>query len=129
MLQVTARDAAGTPDNRHTDYSQAPVTPERLAADPLHRGITVCAVGWAGILTVGVVLVAALLRLVQLDVYVLGQGEAEWAYDAWSLFHGRPLPAGEQIPDTAPLFTLVESLAFFMFGATDAVARMGPALL
>jgi uncharacterized protein (TIGR03663 family) len=128
MLRVTARDAAGTPDNRHTVLPQDPAYAERAAADPLQRGITVSTIGWAGLLTVGFVLVAALLRLVQLDVYVLGQGEAEWAYDAWSLFHGRPLPAGEQVPDTAPLFMLVESLAFFMFGATDAVARIGPAL-
>ncbi|HVL23508.1 MAG TPA: SMP-30/gluconolactonase/LRE family protein, partial [Thermomicrobiales bacterium] len=124
---MTARDAAGTPDNRHA-IAHEPIGAEAPPTDLLHRGVAVGALGWAGALTAIAVLVAALLRLVQLDTYVLGQREASWAYDAWSLFHGRPLPAGQEVPTVAPLFLLVEALSFFMFGVTDAVARFGPAI-
>lgn len=73
-------------------------------------------------------LTGVLLRLVRLDAYVLNAHEGNWAYDAWSLFQGRPLPGTEQIPDTSPLFLIIQSFMFFLFGATDAIARLGPAL-
>ena len=73
-------------------------------------------------------LTGVLLRLVRLDAYVLNEHEGNWAYDAWSLYQGRPLPGTDQIPETSPLFLLMQSFMFFLFGVTDAIARLGPAL-
>jgi len=124
---VTARDAAGTPPHRRSPLIGEAGADDSQATDVLQRRIALGVAGWAGVVTAVAVLAGMLLRLVRLDAYVLGQGEAEWAYDAWSLFHGRPLPALQQIPDTSPLFLLVEAFGFFVFGVTDAVARFGAA--
>ena len=125
---MTARDAANTPPQRPSPNARDLVASDGGSADPLQRRLALGVVGWAGIAMATAVVVALLLRLVQLDAYALGPGEAEWAYDAWSLFRGRPLPAGEQIPDTAPLFLIVEALGFFILGVTDVIARVGAAL-
>lgn len=72
--------------------------------------------------------VAALtLRLMRLDTLALDGGEAVRAYDAWALFRGQPSVTGP-IPNVEPLLLLLEGLAFFLFGATDVVARLVPAL-
>lgn len=94
----------------------------------LRRPVSLALAGRITLVLLLTMLAGVLLRLVRLDAYVLGDKEAEWAYDAWSLFHGRPLPGLDQIPDTAPLFLIVEALSFFLFGVSDAIARFGPAL-
>ncbi|MCA9832652.1 MAG: hypothetical protein KC435_01775 [Thermomicrobiales bacterium] len=78
----------------------------------------------------GVILVAAfLLRFVRLDGYLLNQREANWAYQSWSLFNGRPLPAGQSLSDSSPLMLLWNTLGYFLFGVTDATARVPSAIL
>ncbi|HEX2280384.1 MAG TPA: hypothetical protein VHG52_01355, partial [Thermomicrobiales bacterium] len=72
--------------------------------------------------------VAVALRFLRLDGWALGPGEATRAYDAWVLFRGQPPVAGEPIPDVGALMLLLEGIAFFLFGATDVVARLVPAL-
>src|SRR5699024_4989794 len=59
----------------------------------------------------------------------LSENEGKWAYDAWTLFTGHPLPAGESLPETSPLLLILEAVSYFIFGVTDAIARLAPALL
>lgn len=74
------------------------------------------------------ILGAAAIRLVRLDDWALNPAEATRAYDSWVLFQGRPLVTGESIPNTGALPLLLQSAAFFLFGTSDVVARMVPAL-
>ena len=80
-------------------------------------------VGWATTFAVAVA-----LRLLRLDGWALGTDEATRAYDAWVLFRGQPPVAGEAIPDVGALMLLLEGIAFFLFGTTDVVVRLVPAL-
>jgi uncharacterized protein (TIGR03663 family) len=69
------------------------------------------------------------VRFIRLDTYLLNAREANWAYDAWSMFYGRPLPIGQDLPDSSPFMLVWNSVPFYLFGVTDATARMGSALL
>ena len=73
-------------------------------------------------------LVAAALRLMRLDGWALDANEAARAYDAWVLFRGQPPVTGDAIPDTGSLLLLLEGIGFFLFGTSDVVARIIPAL-
>lgn len=84
---------------------------------------------WFGIAGIGIVLVAAFVRLFRLDTYLLNAREANWAYDAFSLFYGRPLPAGQSLPESGPFMLIWNALTFFLFGVTDATARIGSVVL
>lgn len=125
---MTAHRAADRPITANNERAVSDGGTSELDQDVLQRPLSWPVRGWTVLPTVAVVIIAMMLRLLDLDAYVLGQDEAHWAYDAWSLSHGRPLPGTEQIPDTSPLFLLVEAFSFFLFGVTDAVARFGPAL-
>ena len=96
-------------------------------ASPLDRRLPLP--GWYG-LGVGVILLAAfLLRFLRLDTYLLNPREASWAYDSWSLYSGRPLPAGQELPDSSPTLLLWNAIPYFLFGDTDATARIGSAIV
>ena len=85
--------------------------------------------GWSLWLLAGALatLIAALaLRLMRLDTVALDAGEAAHAYNAWVLFRGQPAASGEAIPDQGAFLQLLEGFAFFLFGATDVVARLVP---
>jgi sugar lactone lactonase YvrE/type IV secretory pathway VirB2 component (pilin) len=104
-----------------------------MAREPslLDRSVPLPFAGMSGWLILGWVatLAAALaLRLMRLDTTALGAYEARWAYDAWTLVRGQPPASGEAIPDVGATLLLLEGLAFFLFGATDVVARIVPAL-
>ncbi|MBW3632878.1 MAG: hypothetical protein KY456_07610, partial [Chloroflexi bacterium] len=73
-------------------------------------------------------LAAVALRLVRLDGWALDADEAARAYDAWALFRGQPPATGEAIADTGSLLLLLEGIGFFLFGTSDVVARIVPAL-
>ena len=68
------------------------------------------------------------LRLLRLDGWALDASEAARAYDAWVLFRGQPPVTGEAVPDVGALLLLLEGIGFFLFGTTDVVARLVPAL-
>src|SRR5918994_149694 len=73
--------------------------------------------------------IAALaVRLLRLDGWALDSDEAARAYDAWVLFRGQPPVAGESLPDAGALLLLLEGIGFFLFGTSDVVARLVPAL-
>lgn len=85
--------------------------------------------GWFGLTAIAIMLVAAFGRLFRLDTYLLNVREAHWAYDAWNMYFGRPLPMGEQLPESAPFMLAWNALSFFLFGVTDATSRLGSAVL
>ena len=99
-----------------------------LKPGPLDRtvnlaGISLYSVGW-----LAVAIVAVVLRLIHLNRFTLTPSEAMVAFDGWNLFSGTPLDPGQSLPSTQPLLVVLESLAFFLFGATDVSARIIPAL-
>ena len=75
------------------------------------------------------VLVAALvLRLTRLNAVALNPQEAPYAYDAWVLFRGQPPVTGEPLPNVGAFLLLLQGACFFLFGATDVVARLAAVL-
>src|SRR4051812_31490986 len=91
---------------------------------PLGLGSTWQTAGWI------LCLVVALgLRFGRLDTWALDAGEATHAYNAWTLFRGQPPVTGEAVPNVGALMLLLEGLAFFLFGSTDVVARIVPAVV
>ena len=83
---------------------------------------------WQTLGWVATLVVAVALRLLRLDGWALDADEAARAYDAWVLFRGQPPVAGESIPDAGALLLLLEGIGFFLFGTSDVVARLVPAL-
>lgn len=127
------RPAPRAPDDRApvapVATTPAATTPEQARDHVLDRGLNLGAVPAALVVAAVVVGVAIALRLAALDVFALGPDEAERAYDAYALLRGRPLGPGEELGTVGPLFLLLQALGLFLFGATDATARLAPALL
>lgn len=85
--------------------------------------------GWLGISAAVIVLIAAFVRLFRLDTYLLNARESMWAYDAFSLYNGRPLPIGQELPESGPFMLVWNAVSFFLFGVTDATSRIGSVVL
>ena len=77
---------------------------------------------------VAVIIVALVLRLTRLNAMALNPREAPFAYDAWALFRGQPPATGELLPNVGAFLHLLQSALFFLFGATDVVARLAAVL-
>ena len=69
-------------------------------------------------------LLAAVVRLWGLDAWPLHAGEAMSALGAWNLSHGMPVGVG----DYSPLLMTGNMLLFGLFRASDAAARVWPAI-
>ena len=95
----------------------------------LDRTINLTAVSWTTIAWAIVFVAGTALRLVQLGHHVLSAKEARIADDAYRFFDGQTAGPGYTIANTGPTALLVEALSFFLFGASDTVARIAPALL
>lgn len=78
--------------------------------------------GW-----LAVIIAALVLRLTHLNAVALNPQEAPAAYDAWVLFRGQPPVTGEPLPNSGAFLLLVQGALFFLFGATDVVARLAAA--
>jgi sugar lactone lactonase YvrE/4-amino-4-deoxy-L-arabinose transferase-like glycosyltransferase len=126
--EIRMREAEAA--NRQSDWLAPGVTP----ADPappsvLDRVIPfVGATPWQTIGWAAAFAVAVALRCLRLDDRALSAGEAARAYDAWTLFRGQPPVGGESLPDVGALLLLLHGTGFFLFGTTDVVARLIPAL-
>ena len=83
---------------------------------------------WLTLGWIATFVVALALRLLRLNAVALDAGEAAYAYDAWVLFRGQPPVAGVTMPNVGAFLMLLEGAAFFLFGATDVVARLAPVL-
>ncbi|MEJ7761499.1 MAG: flippase activity-associated protein Agl23, partial [Thermomicrobiales bacterium] len=101
----------------------------RRAETPLDRGLDLTRVSpW--ILAWATVIVSAMaIRLAALDTYALDVEEARRSFFGFALVEGTPLRAGESLPTVGPLPLLLQALGFFLFGVTDAIARLMPALV
>jgi uncharacterized protein (TIGR03663 family) len=121
---VTVSDATGAAEGN--DDITAPPGP---AVSPLDARLDLGRLGWFGIWAAVNLVVTAVLRFVRLDAYVLTQREGDWAYDAWILYSGRPMPSGQSLPVVSPLFMLAQAGMFFLFGVTDAIARSAGAVV
>src|SRR5689334_16396131 len=103
---------------------------ERTERTPiLDRTINLAAVSWSTLAWIGIILVAIALRLPQLGLHTLSPGEAHLADDGYRLFRGATAGPNNQIADTGPAPVILNGLAIFLFGASDAAARIVPALL
>jgi uncharacterized protein (TIGR03663 family) len=83
---------------------------------------------WQTAALVGVVIAALVLRMARLNAVALNPQEAPFAYDAWVLYRGQPPVTGEALPNVGAFLLLLESALFFLFGATDVVARLAAAV-
>lgn len=105
-----------------------PATLEVREESPLDRQLSLGGVcpwlilGWLAVFTA-----AMILRLMRLNTLALDSGEAALAYDAWTLYRGQPPVTGTP-PNAESLPLLLQVFAFYLFGATDVVARLAPAL-
>ena len=72
-----------------------------------------------------IVLLAATLRLSNLGTWPLLMGEAAQAWGAWDLLQSGTAAT----PGYSPLLLVLNLFGFFSFGASDAIARLWPALL
>lgn len=104
------------------------VMEDQLQPGILDRPVAVVSFGWFAVASAVALASAFLLRFILLDAYTLTSEEGAWAYSAWSFYTGTPLPGGDSLPLIAPLFLVVEAFPFFLFGVTDAIARILPAL-
>ncbi len=117
-------------DDRVQPTIAIPVEAIPVEAGPglLDRTVNLAGVSLYGIGWLVVVAIAVVLRLVHLDRFTLTPSEAMIAFDGWNLFSGTPLDPGQSLPSTQPLLIVLESMSFFLFGATDVAARIVPAL-
>ncbi len=115
-------------DAHRSAVTHVPDDRDRVPTGVLDRPIASVSLGWFVIAAAVTLVGAFLLRFVLLDAYAMTQREGAWAYSAWSFYVGKPIPGGESLPLVAPLFLILESLSFFLFGVTDAIARTLPAL-
>lgn len=123
MLDVDQRDAAD--DLR--DQETAAVADPALTADPaLDRTIGIGQIGGEALAWAGVLLTATALRLVTLGTDALTADGARHAYAAYTLFRG----SGTALDSTVggPFATLFGALLLFLFGISDQIVRLGPAL-
>lgn len=102
---------------------------DRAPAPLLDRPILMVSFGWFAIACAVALVAAFAVRFILLDAYTLTRQEGAWAYGAWSFYTGKPLPNGDSLPLIAPLFLILEAFPFFLFGVTDAIARVLPALV
>lgn len=102
---------------------------DELAPSVLDRTIDLSRVTWTAVGSIAVVATAAILRLAQLDRVPLSPREAAVSHAAWRFVEGQTIGPGNAVPNVGPAFLLLQSLGFFLFGASDVVARAIPALL
>jgi DNA-binding beta-propeller fold protein YncE len=117
---ASRQSGGGAPDGAFSEETPPSVLDRVI---PLGGATSWQTLGW-----IAAFVVALALRLLRLDQWALDAGEAAWAYDAWVLYRGQPSIAGEALPNAGPLLLLLEGIAFFLFGATDVIARLVPVL-
>ncbi|MDI3339876.1 MAG: glycosyltransferase family 39 protein [Sphaerobacter sp.] len=100
------------------DHADAP-------SPALDRRVHLTALSWEGVGWIAAVLVAALVRLIQQTTWPLGATEAGIAADGLALATGGTLSPSAW---THPLVVEAEALALFLFGPSDAVVRLVPAV-
>ena len=78
------------------------------------------------VLWIVVILSALLVRVASLTNNAFGTAEAQRAYAAWQFVDGQSTQVDGALWGPLPL--LINGIFFFLFGAREAIARLGPAL-
>ncbi len=106
----------------HSPVSESP----EVESSVLDRRFDLSRISGVGLLWVAVLLIAVLVRVIGLTNWPLSAGEAGIASDALSLLQGGALST-----DAAahPLPVALVALGLFLFGASDTVVRLIPAVL
>src|SRR6476661_3479202 len=102
---------------------------EEVTPSILDRTVDLTRVGWATLSAIVAIALGFVLRFAQLDTFALSTVEGRHAFQAYSFFRGSTTGPSLSLPNTEPAFLILQSLTFFLFGATDVVARTAPALL
>jgi predicted membrane-bound mannosyltransferase len=92
------------------------------------RSIDLTAVSWWKASAVVLTLVSFALRMFHLGNAPLSTSEGNRAFQALAFFDGRALAPGEQFSRLEPMLLLGQAGSFFLFGASDSVARFVAAL-
>lgn len=92
------------------------------------RTVDLTRVSWWAAGAVALTLLSFVLRLAKIGWLPLSTSEANRAFQALAFLDGRALAPGEQFPRMEPILLLGQSGSFFLFGVTDSVARLLPAL-
>ncbi|MDF3042539.1 MAG: conserved rane protein of unknown function [Thermomicrobiales bacterium] len=126
--EIRTREAESV--SRQGDWTASGVMPVKPAMPSmLDREVPlVGATPWQTLGWVATFAVALAMRLLRLDGWALDAREAARAYEAWVLFRGQSPVAGGSIPDAGALLLLLEGIGFFLFGTSDVIARLVPAL-
>ena len=126
--ETRMRNAEGA--SRQGDWIASGVMPADAALPSVLDRVVplVGAAPWQTLGWVATFAVAVTIRLLLLDGWALDGDEAARAYAAWVLFRGQPPVAGGSIPDAGALLLLLEGIGFFLFGTSDVIARLVPAL-
>lgn len=92
------------------------------------RSIDLTSVSWWTASAALLTLLSLTIRLAKIGWLPLSTSEGNRAFQALALFDGRSLAPGEHFSRVEPAMLLGQSGMFFLFGATDSVARFLPAL-
>jgi uncharacterized protein (TIGR03663 family) len=109
--------------------AEFPIDNRAHGSRALDRTVNLAAISWSAIAWTLTIVIGALFRFLQLGENPLSSSEAQLAHAAYRFYYGQTTGPGNALPDTGPAATLLESLAFFLFGPSDAAARLIPALL
>jgi uncharacterized protein (TIGR03663 family) len=128
-MTATAGDpygrAQGAPDERSLRW--APGSPETIPRTK--RGASAAAfprfIRAEAVVFGVIVALAVVLRLAGLGTQPLSDAEACQALVGWQLYQGQPIDQGTY----SPLLATLNLIGFALLGASDFVARLGPALL
>lgn len=99
--------------------------PDEAIPSALDRRIDLTRVSGEAVAWVAVFLLGALLRLVERTTWPLSAGEAQLASDALALVRGGTLSTAAS---ARPLPTDLTAFAMFLFGPSDGIARLVPAV-
>lgn len=92
------------------------------------RTIDLTRVSWWTAAAVLLTLLSLGLRLAKLGWLPLSTGEGNRAFQGLALLDGRALAPGEHFSRLEPVMLLGQGASFFLFGTSDSVARLLPAL-
>lgn len=120
MLEVEQRPVVRTVDDQES------IDERREAELPLLRSIDLSRYGGELLAWSGVIGAAALLRLASLGSGALSAEGSRHAYAAYALFRGSSTQL--DAASGGPFAVVFSALLFFLFGVTDEIARLGPAL-
>ncbi len=128
MLDVDQRDATQAPGEAAVAARDVAV-PQPLVVRPdegLDRTIAIERLGGEALAWAGTLLTATIIRLTSLGSDALTADGARHAYAAYALFRG----GGTTLDSAAggPFAVLVSAFLLFLFGISDQVVRLGPAL-